>query len=260
MSVKIYDSTIGAFKDAETPLIWDEQAQAWKDSVGLVWNESAQAWEERWKSWYIVYDEFAESTLDLKKWQMMINGSPSWNISNGLLSMYGSGINTVGIMSAYSLTGKEKYIELEYLVTKEGGSYKENMFWFMQDSSVIGFNENGALTLISKPKKVDYHSFMKSTYPGHNGRFVENVTKENTMNNLSNYITANAVNTPYLMKFVYEDGMVTLYINNTKATQFSTKPEYIIGSPVFIIATGNYNGANKDASISIDWIKMTIKD
>lgn len=48
MSVKIYDSTIGAFKDAETPLIWDEQAQAWKDSVGLVWNESAQAWEERW--------------------------------------------------------------------------------------------------------------------------------------------------------------------------------------------------------------------
>lgn len=48
MSVKIYDSTIGAFKDAETQLIWDEQAQAWKDSVGLVWNESAQAWEERW--------------------------------------------------------------------------------------------------------------------------------------------------------------------------------------------------------------------
>lgn len=48
MSVKIYDSTIGAFKDTETPLIWDEQAQAWKDSAGLVWNESAQAWEERW--------------------------------------------------------------------------------------------------------------------------------------------------------------------------------------------------------------------
>ena len=29
-------------------MIWDEQAQAWKDSVGLVWNESAQAWKERW--------------------------------------------------------------------------------------------------------------------------------------------------------------------------------------------------------------------
>ena len=55
MSVKIYDSTIGAFKDAETPLIWDEQAQAWKDSVGLVWNESAQAWEERWNAQKILY-------------------------------------------------------------------------------------------------------------------------------------------------------------------------------------------------------------
>lgn len=55
MSVKIYDSTIGAFKDAETPLIWDEQAQAWKDSVGLVWNESAQAWEERWGKEKVIY-------------------------------------------------------------------------------------------------------------------------------------------------------------------------------------------------------------
>lgn len=50
MSVKIYDSTIGAFKDADTPMVWDSQAQAWKDSVGLVWNESAQAWEERWSA------------------------------------------------------------------------------------------------------------------------------------------------------------------------------------------------------------------
>lgn len=55
MSVKIYDSTIEAFKDAETPLIWDEQAQAWKDCVGLVWNESAQAWEERWGAQKILY-------------------------------------------------------------------------------------------------------------------------------------------------------------------------------------------------------------
>lgn len=56
MSVKIYDSTIGAFKDAETPLIWDEQNQAYKDSTGLVWNESAQAWEERWGGKVIMND------------------------------------------------------------------------------------------------------------------------------------------------------------------------------------------------------------
>ena len=55
MSVKIYDSTIGAFKDAETPLIWNESAQAWEDSVGLAWNESAQAWEEKWSAQKILY-------------------------------------------------------------------------------------------------------------------------------------------------------------------------------------------------------------
>ena len=55
MSVKIYDSTIGAFKDAETPKIWDEQAQAYKDSVGLVRNESEQAWEERWSPYKNLY-------------------------------------------------------------------------------------------------------------------------------------------------------------------------------------------------------------
>ena len=55
MSVKIYDSTIGAINDADTSLIWDEQAQAWKDRTGLVWNESAQAWEERWSAQKILY-------------------------------------------------------------------------------------------------------------------------------------------------------------------------------------------------------------
>ena len=48
MAAMIWDSAAGAFKDAETPLIWDGQMQAWKDSTGLVWNESAQAWEECW--------------------------------------------------------------------------------------------------------------------------------------------------------------------------------------------------------------------
>lgn len=67
MSVKIYDSTIGAFKDAETPLIWDEQAQAWKDSVGLVWNEQAQAWEERWGGTKYTWDDIE---------------SVSWNVSH----------------------------------------------------------------------------------------------------------------------------------------------------------------------------------
>ena len=48
MSVKIYDSTIGAFKDAETPLILDEASGAYKESTGLVYDESVGAWSERW--------------------------------------------------------------------------------------------------------------------------------------------------------------------------------------------------------------------
>ena len=77
MSVKIYDSTIGSFKDAETPLIWDEQAQAWKDSVGLVWNESAQAWEERWsaiKSTLYLYNEGDECTNVTGGWEATVSG------------------------------------------------------------------------------------------------------------------------------------------------------------------------------------------
>lgn len=84
MSVKIYDSTIGAFKDAETPLIWDEQAQAWKGSTGLVWNESAQAWQERWGAipknaiyWHGKMQEGQEFNFSKTD-----NTSPNWTVGN----------------------------------------------------------------------------------------------------------------------------------------------------------------------------------
>ncbi len=48
MGVKIYDKGLGAFKDAETPLVHDGNLRAWKESTGLAWNEATQAWEERW--------------------------------------------------------------------------------------------------------------------------------------------------------------------------------------------------------------------
>lgn len=48
MAVKIYDSSVGAFKDAPTPQIYDASAQAYKDSTGLVYDTSKGAWEERW--------------------------------------------------------------------------------------------------------------------------------------------------------------------------------------------------------------------
>ncbi len=48
MGAKIYDKGLGAFKDAETPLVHNKESQAWEESTGLVWDDGAQAWEERW--------------------------------------------------------------------------------------------------------------------------------------------------------------------------------------------------------------------
>lgn len=100
MSVKIYDSTIGAFKDAETPLIWDEQAQAWKDSVGLVWNESAQAWEERWgaiKSTLYLYNEGDECTDVTGGWQPYAYRMYNWGIAKAPSVSKGSKSITVSM-------------------------------------------------------------------------------------------------------------------------------------------------------------------
>ena len=56
MAVKIYDSSVGAFKDAPTPQIYDTSAQAYKDSTGLVYDVSKDAWDERWGSLAVLYD------------------------------------------------------------------------------------------------------------------------------------------------------------------------------------------------------------
>lgn len=50
MAVKIYDSSVGAFKDAPTPQIYDVGAQAYKDSTGLVYDTTKVAWDERWSA------------------------------------------------------------------------------------------------------------------------------------------------------------------------------------------------------------------
>jgi len=36
------------FKDAATPLIYDAENEAWKDSTGLAYNKEDEAWEEKW--------------------------------------------------------------------------------------------------------------------------------------------------------------------------------------------------------------------
>lgn len=48
MAVKIWDVQAQAFRDAETPKIWDSSNNAWRDSTGLVWDATAGAWKEAW--------------------------------------------------------------------------------------------------------------------------------------------------------------------------------------------------------------------
>lgn len=54
MAVKIYDSSVGAFKDTHAPQIYDAGAQAYKDSTGLVYDENKGAFDERWGAVKIV--------------------------------------------------------------------------------------------------------------------------------------------------------------------------------------------------------------
>lgn len=113
MSVKIYDSTIGAFKDAETPLIWDEQAQAWRDSVGLVWNESAQAWEERWSADAegVLYNKGNECTKITGGWisKIFINDYGSSAVGNtatkdkACLKVYSGSGKSIGFFTSQKI-------------------------------------------------------------------------------------------------------------------------------------------------------------
>ena len=79
-------------------MIWDEQAQAYKDSVGLVWNESARAWEERWGGVTAYVYGAALETIAIKR-----NG-----VTVGQVSTDANGKSTEQIRLAcgtYDLTG-----------------------------------------------------------------------------------------------------------------------------------------------------------
>lgn len=151
MSVKIYDSTIGAFKDAETPLIWEEQAQAWKDSVGLVWNESAQAWEERWGGKLWLYKEGDEC----------VNVTGGWNNAS---SRNGGAVQTDNKidLSSYS----KMYVEYKR-VRSDSYAYR------------------GTIVLMADRYSYDSDSYDKSTFllnassQGYNGYVVEEIDISN---------------------------------------------------------------------------------
>lgn len=92
MAVQIYDSSAGAFKDAQTPQIYDASTQTYKDSVGLVYDSSNSAWDERWGEER--YDLITDGTWnkDLGSFYMRhVYFSGIYDESNVLVRTYGNG-------------------------------------------------------------------------------------------------------------------------------------------------------------------------
>lgn len=62
----IWDSTSQAFVEAQTPMVYDTENQAWRETTGMAWNEQSQAWTKRWNSGAYVYGAASE-TITIKK-------------------------------------------------------------------------------------------------------------------------------------------------------------------------------------------------
>ena len=59
MSAMIWDETLSAFKEAETPRIYG--GGAWSFSSGKVWNKTEQAWEDAWgldPNWWLDWTSY----------------------------------------------------------------------------------------------------------------------------------------------------------------------------------------------------------
>lgn len=153
MSVKIYDSTIGAFKDAETPKIWDAEAGAYKDSVGLVRNESAQAWEERWpaiKSPLYLYNEGDECADATGGWNGKGMSSSSWpggkstipTITKNTDNIYATlSSDQLGIVRCLKLIPLSSYSKLCAMVSGYTGTYS-SMELQLYNTLTPGYIEN----------------------------------------------------------------------------------------------------------------------
>ncbi len=112
--VKIWDADLQAFKDAETPLVYDEGLKAWKESTGLAWNDEAQAWEERWGSKLWLYDrgKYNASKIEF----VGLTASAPYNA-------YGYYYNlSCAITKAKIDLGKYRKIRMEAEITEEGGA------------------------------------------------------------------------------------------------------------------------------------------
>ena len=153
MSVKIYDSAIGAFKDAETPLIWDEQAQAWKDSVGLVWNESVGAWEERWGNLAngVLYDRGKEN----KKYynSLDLSGAANSDVGSHTIVTYKKELNALWMN--FTLTNgyrNNATIDIGF----DGNCLQETLVNKLLDEGFTNINMYGKIAITTKNENAAY--------------------------------------------------------------------------------------------------------
>lgn len=84
----IYDKAAGAWRDAETPLVWDAEAQAYKNSTGLIWDEQAGAWSERWNGRHYIYKNGIFHNSGSFIWSRGDNSAPIVSVNNNSSAGY----------------------------------------------------------------------------------------------------------------------------------------------------------------------------
>ena len=50
MAAMIWDTEAHAYKNADTPMIYDPASGAWTETTGLAWDMESEAWTERWNN------------------------------------------------------------------------------------------------------------------------------------------------------------------------------------------------------------------
>lgn len=177
MSVKIYDASIGAFKDAPTPMIWDEQNQAYKDSTGLVWNESVQAWEERWggdNDELVIFEngEFKNLPESWEKCESLTVNSntkrTSVAISNGLAKFDANNNPYTGIIQNFPIDISEYtklYVDIVEIGNLYSPTYRTGTFVFDKKRDMIYW--------LSYPLGIGEHEILFTKFNNYNATYLK---------------------------------------------------------------------------------------
>ena len=175
MAVKIYDSSVGAFKDAPTPQIYDASEQAYKDSVGLVRNESAQAWEERWSGnndELVIFENGQFKNLP-DSWENCYakpgTAKTTVSITNNLATFDGNGYAYSSIIQnkPIDISGFTKlYVDIVEIKNLYGPTYATGTLMFDKNREMIYW--------LSYPLGVGEHEILFTEFENYNAEYLKN--------------------------------------------------------------------------------------